>query len=101
LAEHERQWHEADVATAPETGKKRRAGKAAERATKRVAIGTAAGTEAAAPESPAAAADADAAADLPVVTEEDLDGLRDKQLQDMCNIRGVAIYGALIKRLTD
>ena len=104
VAEHERQWHEADVATAPDTGKKRRAGKAAERATKRVAIGTAAGTEAAAPESPAAAADADAAADLPVVTEEDVAGLSNKELQDMCKQRGVAVYGAkpaLIKRLTE
>ena len=104
VAEYERQWHELDVATAPETGKKRRAGKAAERAAKRVTIDTAAGTETAAPESPAAAADADVAADLPVVTEEDLANLSNKQLQDMCKIRGVAIYGAkpaLIKRLTD
>ena len=54
----------------------------------RVAIDTAAGTAAAVPESPAAAADADAAADLPVVTEEDLDGLSNKQLLDKCKIRG-------------
>ena len=70
----------------------------------RVALDTAIGTEAAAPESPAAAADANAAADLPVVTEEDLANLSNKQLQDMCKIRGVAIYGAkpaLIKRLTN
>ena len=60
----------------------------------RVAIDTATGTEAAAPESPAASADADAAADLPVVTEEDLANLSRKELQDMCKIRAVAIYGA-------
>ena len=76
------------------------AGGGGESCPSRVPIDTAAGTEAAAPESSAAAAVADAAADLTVVTEEDLDGLRDKQ--DMCKIRGVAIYGAkplLIKRL--
>ena len=70
----------------------------------RVPNDTAAGTAAAVPESPAAAADTDAAADLPVVTEEDLANLSNKQLQDMCKIRGVAIYGAkpaLIKRLTN
>ena len=29
-----------------------------------------------------------------MVTEEDLANLSNKQLQDMCKIRGVAIYGA-------
>ena len=50
----------------------------------RVPIDTAAGTAAAVPESPAAAADTDAAADLPMVTEEDLGGLSNKQLLDKC-----------------
>ena len=106
VAEVERQWHEHDVATAPQTGKKRRAGKTAERAdarNKRACLDAAAAPDAAGPASDAAAAEEDAAAACSPVTVEELKDKSNKALQDMCRARNIAISGSkqvLIARLT-
>ena len=105
VAAIERRWHEQDAATAPQTGKKRRAGKTAERAdarSKRAAVDAAAAPDVVGPLPSATVAEGDTAADCPLVTAEELQDKSNKELQDMCRARNIAYSGskqALIARL--
>ena len=101
VAAHERAWHEHTDATAPITGKKRRAGRTAQRAegrNKRVAIDTedldaAAEPASATPAAATAAAVADDCDTCALVTAEELADKTNDEMRDMCRDRGIATNG--------